>query len=146
TTVRSREKEALVRSTLEGAGASTSALAFCVTDLLRDDGWDEASHGCDYVIHVASPMVATKNEEEVIRPAVDGVLRVLRAARNAGVKRVVFTSTCGAIYYGHPLRAEPFDETTWTNVDGGDMSAYVKSKALAERAAWDFMTSEGGGL
>ena len=58
----------------------------------------------------------------------------------------MFTSTCGAIYYGHPLRAEPFDETTWTNVDGGDMSAYVKSKALAERAAWDFMKREGGAL
>jgi dihydroflavonol-4-reductase len=62
------------------------------------------------------------------------------------VKRVVFTSTCGAIYYGHPLRAEPFDETSWTNVDGGAMSAYVKSKALAERAAWDFMKAEGGAL
>jgi dihydroflavonol-4-reductase len=83
---------------LEGAGANTGGISFSVTDLLRDAGWDDACRGCDYVIHVASPLVATTNEEEVIRPAVDGVLRVLRAARNTGVKRVVFTSTCGAIY------------------------------------------------
>src|SRR5262249_25863877 len=135
TTVRSLDKEQGVRSMLENAGAKTEdRLSFFVADLLRDEGWLEACTGCDYVMHVASPLIATRNEEEVIRPAVDGVLRVLRAARDAAVKRVVFTSTCGAIYYGHPLRAEPFDETSWTNVSGGEMSAYVKSKALAERA------------
>jgi len=147
TTVRSPDKERGVRSMLEDTGAKTEGrLSFFVADLLRDEGWFEACTGCDYVMHVASPLLATTNEEEVIRPAVDGVLRVLRAARDASVKRVVLTSTCGAIYYGHPLRAEPFDETSWTNVDGGDMSAYVKSKALAERAAWDFMKTEGGAL
>lgn len=147
TTVRSLAKERSIRSMLESAGASTEGrLSFVVADLLLEDGWDEACRGCDYVMHVASPLTATKNEEEVIRPAVDGVLRVLRAARDASVKRVVFTSTCGAIYYGHPLRAEPFDETSWTNIDGGGMSAYVKSKALAERAAWDFVKAEGGAL
>src|SRR5262245_4141458 len=146
-TVRSRDKEPSVRLMLENAGARMEdRLSFFAADLLRDEGWLEACSGCDYVMHVASPLTATKNEEEVIRPAVDGVLRVLRAARDTGVKRVVFTSTCGAIYYGHPLRAEPFDETSWTNVDGGDISAYVKSKALAERAAWDFMKREGGTL
>ena len=71
---------------------------------------------------------------------------VLRAARDTGVKRVVLTSSCGAIYYGHPLRRAPFDETSWTNDDGGDMSAYVKSKAIAGRAAWDFVAAEGGAL
>ena len=86
------------------------------------------------------------HEDEVIVPARDGALRVLRAARDAGVKRVVLTSSCGAIYYGHPLRQAPFDETSWTNVAGGDMSAYVKSKAIAERAAWDFVAAEGGAL
>jgi dihydroflavonol-4-reductase len=147
TTVRSLDKEQPLRTTLQNAGASTEGrLSFFIADLLRDVGWDEACSGCDYVIHVASPLTATRNEEEVIRPAVDGVLRVLRAARDAAVKRVVFTSTCGAIYYGHPLRSEPFDETCWTNIDGGEMSAYVKSKALAERAAWDFMLNEGGAL
>ncbi|HVZ17320.1 MAG TPA: aldehyde reductase [Terriglobales bacterium] len=147
TTVRSLDKERSIRSMLVSAGASTEdRLSFFVADLLRDEGWAEACRGCDYVIHVASPLTATKNEEEVIRPAVDGVLRVLRAARDASVKRVVFTSTCGAIYYGHPLRAEPFDEMIWTYIDGGDMSAYVKSKTLAERAAWDFLKTEGGAL
>jgi nucleoside-diphosphate-sugar epimerase len=74
------------------------------------------------------------------------VVRVLKAARDANVRRVVFTSTCGAIYYGHPPQTAPFDETSWTDVNGGEMSAYVKSKALAERAAWDFMDAEAGSL
>lgn len=146
-TVRSLDKEPGVRLMLENAGARMEdRLSFFATDLLCDEGWAEACTGCDYVMHVASPLTATKKEEEVIRPAVDGGLRVLRAARDASVKRVVFTSTCGAIYYGHPLRTEPFDENSWTNVNDGDMSAYVKSKALAERAAWDFLKTEGGAL
>jgi nucleoside-diphosphate-sugar epimerase len=91
------------------------------------------------------PAAAPKTEDELIRPARDGVLRLLRAARDAGVTRVVLTSSCGAVYYGHPPQAAPFDETSWTNTDG-DMSAYVRSKALAERAAWDFMAAEGGSL
>lgn len=147
TTVRSLDKERAVRSMIESAGASaTDRLSFVEADLLSDAGWSDACSGCAYVMHVASPLIATKNEDEVIRPAVDGVLRVLRAARDASVKRVVFTSTCGAIYYGHPLRTEPFDETSWTRIEGGDMSLYVKSKTLAERAAWDFMKNEGGSL
>jgi dihydroflavonol-4-reductase len=89
--------------------------------------------------------VAPKTEDELIVPARDGVLRVLRAARDAKVKRVVVTSSCGAIYYGHPPQTAPFDETSWTNI-GGEMSAYVRSKAIAERAAWDFLRAEGGGL
>ena len=122
-------------------------LSFFAADLERDGGWAEAVAGCDYVMHVASPMppAAPKTEDELIVPARDGVLRVLKAARDAKVTRVVFTSTCGAIYYGHPLPHAPFDETSWTNIDG-EMSAYVKSKAIAERAAWDFMAAEGGAL
>jgi nucleoside-diphosphate-sugar epimerase len=149
TTVRSAKREADVRAMLESGGVSPGdRLSFFVADLERDAGWAEAVAGCDYVMHVASPMppAEPKNEDDVIRPARDGVLRVLRAARDAKVKRVVLTSTCGAIYYGHPMRKEPYDETSWTNIQGGDMSAYVKSKALAERAAWDFMAAEGGAL
>ena len=82
----------------------------------------------------------------MIAPARDGSLRVLRAARDAKVKRVVMTSSCAAVYYGYPPRAEPFDETNWSNPDRGDMSAYVKSKLIAERAAWDFIKAEGGAL
>jgi len=149
TTVRSLSREQGVRATLEAAGADADGrLSFFAADLTRDDGWAEAVAGCDYVVHVASPIpiAPPKTEDELIVPARDGVLRVLKASRDAKVKRVVFTSTCGAIYYGHPPQTAPFDETSWTNINGGDMSAYVKSKAIAERAAWDFMAAEGGPL
>jgi len=148
TTVRSLKREDSVRTMLRDAGADPGErLSFFAADLESDDGWVEAVAGCDYVIHVASPMplAAPKTEDEVIVPARDGVLRVLKAARDAKVRRVVLTSTCGAIYYGHPPQKEPFDETSWTNVHG-EMSAYVRSKAIAERAAWDFMAGEGGAL
>src|SRR5258705_12796582 len=148
TTVRSLKREESVRTMLRDAGAdSGERLSFFAADLERDDGWAEAAAGCDYVIHVASPMplAAPKTEDELIVPARDGVLRVLKAARDAKVKRVVLTSSCGAIYYGHPPQNAPFDETSWTNIHG-EMSAYVRSKAIAERAAWDFMLAEGGEL
>ena len=147
TTVRSPERETGVRAMLAGAGANLGQLSFSVADLERDAGWREAVVGCDFVQHVASPMppVAPQDEDEVIAPARDGVLRVLRAARDAKVRRVVLTSSCGAIYYGHPLQRAPFDETSWTDL-AGEMSAYVKSKAIAERAAWDFVAAEGGAL
>ena len=148
TTVRSLTREASVRDMVKGADVDAGArLSFVAADLTRDDGWAEAVAGCDFVIHVASPIpaVAPKSEDDLIVPARDGVLRVLKAARDGKVKRVVFTSTCGAIYYGHPPQQAPFDETSWTNLNG-EMSAYVKSKALAERAAWDFMAAEGGAL
>jgi nucleoside-diphosphate-sugar epimerase len=148
-TVRSLKREAAVRAMIESAGAKPGdQLSFVAAELERDAGWVEAAAGCDYVMHVASPMPpgAPKHEDELIVPARDGVLRVLRAARDANVKRVVLTSSCGAVYYGHPLQKAPFDETSWTDINGGEMSAYVKSKALAERAAWDFMATEGRSL
>jgi len=153
TTVRSLKRADGVRAMLRNAGAPDALddaggrVAFFAADLERDAGWDEAVAGCDYVIHVASPIpaAAPRTDDELIRPARDGVLRVLRAARDATVKRVVVTSSCGAIYYGHPPQTAPFDETSWTNL-GGEMSAYVRSKAIAERAAWDFMKAEGGAL
>jgi len=149
TTVRSLSREQSVRAMLREAEADAPGhrLAFFAADLGRDEGWAEAVAGCEHVIHVASPIpaAAPKSEDELIVPARDGVLRVLSAARDAGVKRVVLTSSLGAVYYGHPPRAEPFDETSWTNL-GGEMSAYVRSKAIAERAAWDFMAADGGAL
>ncbi len=148
TTVRSLKREESVRAMLKDAGAAPGErLSFFAADLERNDGWTEAVAGSDYVMHVASPMplAAPKTEDEVIVPARDGVLRVLKAARDAKVKRVVLTSTCGAIYYGHPPQKAPFDETSWTNIHG-EMSAYVRSKAIAERAAWDFLAAEGGAL
>jgi nucleoside-diphosphate-sugar epimerase len=148
TTVRSLKREPAVRAMLESAGVdSRGRLTFVPADLEGDKGWSEAVARCHYVIHVASPIpaAAPRTDDELIRPAREGTLRVLRAARDAKVIRVVVTSSCGAIYYGHPPQTAPFDETSWTNV-GGEMSAYVRSKAIAERAAWDFMKAEGGGL
>src|SRR5882672_8164173 len=147
-TLRSLEREASVREMLRNGGAaSDERVSFVAADLQHDDGWAAAVAGCDYVIHVASPLplAAPKTEDEVIVPARDGVLRVLKAASDAKVRRVVITSTCGAIYYGHPPQQAPFDETSWTNING-EMSAYVRSKVIGERAAWSFMAAEGGAL
>lgn len=149
TTVRRPERRDDVQAMLrEGGAASPENLSFFTADLVRDEGWREAATGCDYVLHVASPLSTSvpKDENEMIIPARDGTLRVLRAAREAGVRRVVFTSSVGAISYGHPSRDKPFDETEWTKLDGADVQPYIKSKTLAERAAWDFMAREGGAL
>ncbi len=146
TTVRDLGREPALRAAIAREVEPGDRLTVVAADLLADDGWDAAVAGCEYVLHVASPLIATKDEQAVIRPAVDGVTRVLRAARDGGVERVVFTSSCGAVYYGRPPQAAPFDETSWTDVGAGGMSAYVKSKALAERAAWNFMAAEGGAL
>ena len=146
TTVRSGSKEPRLRSILAGAVDAGDRLEVVTADLTSDSGWSDAVAGCTYVLHVASPMIATRRPDEVIRPAVEGVHRVLRAARDGGVRRVVYTSSCGAIYYGHPAQTEPFDETSWTNLEASNMSLYVRSKTLAERAAWDFIAAEGGSL
>lgn len=149
TTVRNLAREPEVRAILQRGGTDGGAqLTFFAADLEKDSGWAEAVAGCEFVLHVASPFPPTmpKDDDALIRPAREGALRVLRAARDAGVKRVVLTSSFAAIGYGHPPRTQPFDETSWTNVDGGQMTAYVKSKTLAERAAWDFLAKEGGTL
>jgi nucleoside-diphosphate-sugar epimerase len=147
TTVRSLEREADVRAMLKAGGAEPGdGLSFVAADLENDAGWAEAAAGCAYVLHVASPFPQSvpKHEDELIVPAREGALRVLRASRNARVKRVVLTSSFAAIGYGQKEQKTPFDETNWTNPDGDDVQAYVKSKTLAERAAWDFIAKEGG--
>jgi dihydroflavonol-4-reductase len=131
----------------EGGAEPGDRVSFAAADLENDAGWAEAAAGCDYVLHVASPFPPSvpKHEDELIVPAREGALRVLRASRDAGVKRVVLTSSFAAIGYGHEPQTTPFNETNWTNIQV-DTAAYVKSKALAERAAWDFIANEGGGL
>jgi nucleoside-diphosphate-sugar epimerase len=149
TTVRSLKREPDVRALLRVGGAEPGdRLSFFAADLERDTGWAEAVAGCECVLHVASPFPPTlpKDESELIVPARDGAIRVLRASRDAGVRRVVLTSSFAAIGYGHEPRGTPFDESDWTNPDGGDVRPYVKSKAIAERAAWEFVRREGGGL
>src|SRR4051794_18995239 len=138
TTVRNRERAAQVR---ESAGDRVECFA---ADLLADDGWAAAAAGADYVLHVASPFpgVAPDHEDDLIIPAREGTLRVLGAARDAGVKRTVVTSSFAAVGYG---RAEfgdhVFTEKDWTDPTA-DIGAYIKSKAIAERAAWDFARGE----
>jgi nucleoside-diphosphate-sugar epimerase len=147
-TIRHLAREAEVRAMLRTAGVDPSErLSFAAADLESDAGWANAAEGCEYVLHVASPFPAGRpsHEDELIVPAREGTLRVLRAARGAGAKRAVLTSSFAAIGYGHPPRATPFDEKDWTRPSDG-VSAYAKSKTLAERAAWDFVGDQGGGL
>jgi nucleoside-diphosphate-sugar epimerase len=146
TTVRSPEREATVRELL--GAESAEALSFATADLMADDGWKEAVSGCDFVLHVASPfpLGPPKHEDDLIVPAREGALRVLRAARDAQARRVVMTSSFAAIGYGTGSIDRPFTEEDWTNPDGEGVSAYAKSKTLAERAAWDFVAREGAGL
>jgi len=148
TTVRTLSREAEVRAMLAEGGANPGErLSFLEADLGADAGWSEAAAGCTYVMHGASPTPSGSQtaREDWVRPAVDGQLRVLRAARDAGVKRVVVTSAFGAIGMGHPPQTRPWNETDWTNLDG-DVQPYQASKTLSERAAWDFIANEGGAL
>jgi dihydroflavonol-4-reductase len=148
TTVRSLKREEEVRKNLKVGGAEPGErLSFVVADLGSDAGWAEAVAGCAFVHHGASPTPSGSyaNEDEWIKPAVDGNLRVLRAARDAGVKRVVLTSAFGAVGMGHKKMNRPFNETDWSDVTAR-IAPYQKSKTLSERAAWDFIAREGRGL
>src|SRR5215469_2660915 len=145
TTVRNLGRESDVRAMLKRGGREAlDQLSFVAADLEHDAGWAGATAGCEYVLHVASPLPrhVPKNEDELIVPAREGALRALRASRDAGVKRVVLTSSFAAIGYGEKPQRRPFDETNWTNPDGSGVQPYAKSKTLAERAAWDFVARE----
>ena len=148
TTVRALTREPDVRAMLKIGGAEPGdALSFVAADLMSDAGWAEAVKGCDFVLHVASPFPTgvPDHEDDLIIPARDGALRVLRAARDADVKRVVLTSSFAAIGYGSNDSAQTYTEESWTDTTG-NVGAYVKSKTIAERAAWDFIDTEGGSL
>ena len=143
-TLRSASREAEVRETVARQVDAGERLSFTTADLTDDAGWADAVANCTYVLHVASPFPAAppKDENELIVPAREGALRVLRAAANAGVKRVVLTSSIAAVAHGNDgLGNHTFDEDDWSNVDG-TLGAYEKSKTLAERAAWDFIASD----
>lgn len=149
TTIRAlKRKEEVIGMLRTGGLSSFEDLSFVQTDLTSDNNWDEAMRDCTYVLHVASPIYLRlpKHEDEMIRPAVDGTLRVLRAARDAGVRRVVMTSNFGAVGYSHKDTAKIITEESWTDPHEKGLSAYNRSKVLAERAAWEFMKKEGGVL
>jgi dihydroflavonol-4-reductase len=144
TTIRNLARESEVRGWL---GTDNAKLHFFAADLMSDTGWAEAVAGCSHVAHVASPLPtsAPKSDDELIVPAREGALRALRFARDAGVKRVVMTSSVAAISYGHRGKTR-FTEADWTDVNSPDAYAYVKSKTIAERAAREWIAREGGGL
>lgn len=153
-TVRSLSKSSAVKDALKNsdiAESSLDRLSFVEADLSKEEGWEQAISGCTYILHVASPFPPSlpKHEDDLIIPAREGTLRVLRAAKAAGVKRVVMTSSFAAVGFGHPQQSAPFTEESWTNTSNPKfpITPYEKSKTLAERAAWDFIKSpEGQGL
>lgn len=145
TTLRTMSKEATVRAAVASQTGAGDRLGFCVADLTSDEGWDAAMAGCDYVLHVASPLGtgAEKGRDSLTAPARDGTLRVLRAATKAGVKRVVMTSAAATAR--PPLASgKVSDETVWADPDDPQFDAYRVSKIRAERAAWDFMATVDG--
>jgi dihydroflavonol-4-reductase len=139
-TIRSLSKESEVRETLAKFVQANDRLEFNVADLEQDAGWEEAMNGVAYVLHVASPfpLFEPEKEEDLIIPAVQGTLRVLRAAHKAGVKRVVQVSSVAAIAAGYEDKFRRFTEDDWSIIEN-EIGAYAKSKTLAERAAWDFI-------
>lgn len=143
-TVRSQAKAQEVRDTLAAASVDTANLSFVELDLTSDRGWNDAAAGCDFVMHVASPFVIAnpKNPQDMISPAVDGTLRALRAAKKAGVTRVVLTSSVLSMMGS--MKTGTFGPSHWTDVAAPDVSTYTKSKTLAEKAAWDFISEQDG--
>ena len=149
TTVRNLARAEDARATIGKIAPKAAAIEFMAADLNSDAGWADAVVGADYVLHVASPLPAVnpKSDDELVRAARNGALRVLKASRDVGVKRVVMTSAMAAIAYGRGERAEPFSEADWTDeTNRNDTSAYERSKTIAERAAWAWHKAEGGAL
>ena len=141
--VRSLSKSQKVIDAIKKEVDPKDNLEFCELNLLSDAGWDAAMKDCEYVLHVASPFINSepKDENEYIRPAVDGTMRALRAAKKAGVKRVVLTSSMVSML-GDSAQSMDVTPETWTNVDAKNTSAYSKSKTLAEKEAWDFIHAQ----
>jgi nucleoside-diphosphate-sugar epimerase len=144
TTVRDLGREEEIRDAVSSAGQPGEKLSVLAADLGEDGGWQAAVEGCDYVLHVASPFppVQPRDPDELIVPAREGTLRVLRAALAAGVKRTVVTSSVAAIGGGSKSPG-PLTEEDWTDLDFPGLSPYVRSKAIAERAAWDLVREAG---
>ena len=138
--LRSRARESEIRNALSKVVNAENRLEICELDLLKDDGWDDAVSGCDYVMHVASPLLdrEPKDQDEIIRPAHEGLMRAIKSSVKNKVKRFVMTSSFSAIGYGHVK--DIFDESHWTDTTQ-KIGAYNKSKAIAEKAMWDYLDS-----
>ena len=138
----SRQEEVI--KALSKKVATTNKLEFCKLDLLSDEGWNEAAVGCTYIMHVASPFILKepKNKDDLIKPAKEGTLRALNAAKNAKMKRIVLTSSIVAMF-SH-LKEGSFNESTWTDLNNKNINTYQISKTIAEKEAWDFINSQTG--
>jgi dihydroflavonol-4-reductase len=149
TTVRDLSREAelrgRVRELADLPADADDRLTVLAADLLDDDGWDRAVDGCDRVLHVASPfpLVQPKDPDDLIVPAREGTLRVLRAALQAGAARVVVTSSVAAVGGSAKASGRPLDESDWTDLEDSTLTAYARSKTIAERAAWDLVEEMG---
>jgi nucleoside-diphosphate-sugar epimerase len=147
-TLRDLSREEETARAIGNAGASATDVKFVQADLLDDAGWDEALLGCTYVLHLASPFPIKnpKDADEIVRPAREGARRVLKAAAKAGVRRVVLTSSVVAITLPWPeaTAGHVFSEVDWTNPERPDITPYIISKTLAERAAWEFVKATPG--
>lgn len=149
TTIRNRKSIDKVKSALiANNAASLDSLSYEEAELTEDTNWARAMEGCSYVLSVASPVFfdKPKKEEEAIRPAEEGILRILKFAKGAGVKRVVMTSNFGAVGFTQTDKSRETTEADWTKTDAKGLSVYEKSKTLAEKAAWDFIKNKGGNL
>ncbi|MDB4286159.1 aldehyde reductase [bacterium] len=143
--VRSLSKSDKVTEVIKKVIDPKGNLEYCELNLMKDEGWEKAMEGCDYVLHVASPYVSSepKDENELIKPAVEGTQRALKAAKKAGIKRMVLTSSMVAMIGGTKGTVN-INQGSWTNVNAKGVSAYLKSKTLAEKSAWDFIKNQKG--
>ena len=148
TTVRDLKDKGKITAALTANHIDFRGLSFESAELTEDANWAKAMQGCRYVLSVASPVFfdKPKNETEATRPAIEGILRVLKFAKQAGVKRVVMTSNFGAVGFTQTDKKRETTESDWTNVNAKGLSVYEKSKTLAEMAAWDFIKKKGGNL
>tara|TARA_B100000212_G_scaffold101744_1_gene74894 strand:+ start:50 stop:1063 length:1014 start_codon:yes stop_codon:yes gene_type:complete len=141
TTIRSESRKEEINKAMDKYPNLDQNLEFHICDLLKDEGWEAAVDGCDYVLHVASPFIleVPSDENVLIKPAVDGTLRVLNACSRTNVKKVVLTSSVAAVAYGHGVE-KTYDESDWSNTgEDSGITPYAKSKTLAEKAAWNFV-------
>ena len=138
TSLRSMKRKKEIQEALSGSIKNNERLEFCELDLMRDDGWDVAVKGCDYVLHVASPVYEKNMQDEnsFIQPAKEGLLRALKPAVKYKIKRFVMTSSIAAITQGH--EDKEIDESFWSVIDENTLP-YIKSKTYAEKAMWDYM-------
>ena len=141
--LRSLERKDEIIKSLESHNTSTEHLKLFSFNLNEDEGWDDGMEGCDYLIHVASPIaLERKSEDFFVKPAVAGVKRALKFAKKHNIKKVILTSSVAAIFHGIELK-EYYDENDWSDPENPSIDHYSKSKTLAEKAAWDFIEAEG---